>query len=68
MTEDEARRQAIQKGALKPQGLLDRMAAGINASNGFKTGNWRPWATTPRAQDRLARWTQKILNGQEPKD
>jgi hypothetical protein len=63
MTEDEARTKAIKAGALKPQGLKERMAAGILAHN--QTNPWA-WRSTPRAQQRLTEWTEAIESGVDP--
>lgn len=57
---EEARRLAISVGALKPQGMTERMAAGVMSYNGGS------WSHTERAQARLQDWTQAILNGANP--
>jgi hypothetical protein len=44
---NECWQEAISAGALEPQGLLDRMAAGHMAYNG------QSWADTPKARARL---------------
>jgi hypothetical protein len=64
MTHEEAQRLAIAAGALEPQGMGERMAAGIN-----KQRDWSfQWSQTPVAQQRLALWSQAILNGVAPSD
>ena len=61
MTYEEAEQIAIARGALKPQTIGERMAAGFNAYN-----NRGAFANTPRAQSRLQAWTQFILDGGDP--
>ncbi|MDB5670017.1 MAG: hypothetical protein JWO25_976 [Alphaproteobacteria bacterium] len=59
MTYEEAQQIAIDAGALEPQGMKERIAAGIQANN-----NWSfRWSDTPRAQGRLRAWTEAALNG-----
>jgi hypothetical protein len=61
MTYEEARQRAIDLGALKPQTLTERMAAGVMASR----GQW--FSNTVRAQGRLEAWTRAVLQGQDPR-
>jgi hypothetical protein len=59
MTYEEARALAIQAGALEPQGFGENVACNLK-----KSENWSfQWSQTPRAQARLAAWTDAILNG-----
>lgn len=51
----ECQQAAINAGALEPQGLLDRAAAGIMAYNRKK------WSDTPQAQQRLRTMTNACL-------
>jgi hypothetical protein len=62
MDYEQARAFAIDAGALEPQGMGERMAAGVNAYDGGH------WAATPRAQARLEAWTEAILNGVSPSE
>ena len=55
---EECRRKAIAAGALEPQGLAERMAAGVMA---YKEGIM--WANTGKAQYRLRVWIQDCLEG-----
>lgn len=64
MTYEEARASAIRNGALKPHGMKERMAAGILAN---QQGNIWAWEQTARAQQRLAEWTQAVLEGVDPR-
>jgi hypothetical protein len=56
MTWEEAQREAIARGALKPQGFAEGLSANINNYNGGL------WANTPLAQARLKAWTEEIHN------
>ena len=53
---EECRQAAIAAGALKPQGLAERMAAGVLA---YQRG--QSWASTPTAQNRLAAWIEECV-------
>ncbi len=46
---------AIDAGALEPQGIAERMAAGVMASSGQR------WADCQRARQRLEEWTRDCL-------
>jgi hypothetical protein len=47
--------EAVKAGALKPQGVMERMAAGhILNQGGF-------WRDTARAKDRLDEWTRECM-------
>ncbi len=48
---------AIDAGALLPQTVQERTAAGVMAYNGQR------WADTPVARQRLAQWTQMAREG-----
>ena len=54
MTWEEAEREAIARGALKPQGFREGLAANLNNYNGGL------WANTGLAQARLRAWTEDI--------
>ena len=53
---EECRQAAINAGALEPQGMKERMAAGVLA---YERGE--SWATTSRAQRRLEAWIKECL-------
>ena len=53
----ECERKAIAAGALKPQGMGERAAAGVMAANG------QSWANSARAQARLREWTERCMSG-----
>lgn len=51
----ECRQAALSAGALEPQGMLDRISAGIMAASG------KQWSETPAAQQRLQRMINTCL-------
>ena len=52
---DECHRDAIKAGALEPQGLKERVAAGIMVANG------QSWQNSRVAQERLESWIQECV-------
>jgi hypothetical protein len=54
---EECRQAAIAAGALEPQTLSERAAAGVMASNG------QSWADTAAARARLEEWTNACIEG-----
>ena len=61
MSFEEAKRRAIQLGALKPQGTAEKMAAGTIAANGGT------FSQTAQAQQRLALWMDALMIGEDPR-
>jgi len=51
----ECEQEAIEAGALKPQGLMENMSAG------FMAYNYGDFAHTPLARERLHQWTLEIM-------
>lgn len=61
MTREQARKLAIEMGALQPQGLSE------GAAVSWLSFSYHAFAETPKAQSRLDAWTEAILSGIDPR-
>jgi hypothetical protein len=60
MSYEEARRKAIEHGALQPQDMGERISAGLMMHE-----HGVPFSSSARAQSRLDQWTEDLMTGKE---